>query len=267
MAKGFKQGTAGNALDFRVIAYATQADLLADSPKDKTVGVITTTAITGWILSREEPETAAEGTVWILLTEKSVASFDLLKRNSVPIHPFMVRQRKNGIWLDVPAMSRKYGVWMPWWDGYLYHQGNTCDLVTEGWKAYAYVPYDSGSSAYAPTLTLQTDTMKVVLSKPTSGYRGGAVFTEKAVDVSAYRKLKIRVWSLSELTAGTVNIGLASTKENGYTQIAAAEITRMGDVTLDLTNITGEYYVCLRIGGVSSAGSTVTMEVDSIWLE
>ena len=267
MAKGFRQGTTGNALDFRMIGYATEAELQAASPRDNTIGVITQIPITGWILSREEPETTEEGTVWVLLTEKSVASFNPLKKNCIPINPLMARQRKNGIWMDVPAMSRKYGVWMPWWNGYLYHQGNTCDLVTEGWKGYAYVSYDSGSSAYAPTVTFQEDSMKVVLSKPSSGYRGGTVFTEKAVDVSLYRKLKIRVMSLTGLTTGMVNIGLSATKENGYTQIAGAEITEMGDVTLDLSDITGAYYVCLRIGGVSSAGSTVTLEVDTIWLE
>lgn len=267
MAKGFKQGTAGNGVDFQMIGYPTQADLLSATPRDKTIGVITNMAITGWILSLEEPETAEEGTVWILLTDKSVASFNPLKKNSIRINPLMARQRKNGIWTDIPAMSRKYGVWMPWWDGYLYHQGNSCEVVTEGWKGYAYVPYDSGSSAYAPAVTFQEDSMKVVLSKPSSGYRGGSVFTEKAVDVSAYQKLRIRLFLLSEITAGMVNIGLSATKENGYTQVASAEITQTGDVTLDLSGITGEYYVCLRIGGISSAGSTVTMEVDTIWLE
>lgn len=268
MAKGFKHGAAGTGdLNFRVNSYSTEEELLASAPKENTIGIVTGQEITAWELSAEEPEESMEGKVWILLGDRSVAKFNALKKNAVTLIPVSARQYRSGVWEDVAAKSYLRGHWRNWWDGNLYHQGNSCEEITGGWKAYAYKTYGSGSTAYAPTATFNADSLKLYMSKPSSGYRAGALFSENAIDLSQYTKLKINVTTLTGLTTGVVNLGLSETKENSFVETAAEEITDVGVYTLDLTDISGSFYVHVSIGGLASSGSNLTLVLDSIWRE
>lgn len=268
MAKGFKHGAGGmDNLNFRVVAYGTEEELLASAPKENTIGIVTDQKITSWELSVLEPETGVEGQVWISLGDRSVAKFNGLKKNAVILFPLSAKQYRSGIWEEVDAKSFLRGSWRDWWDGNLYHQGNSCEAITGGWKAYAYKTYGSGSTVYAPTATFNTDSLKVYMAKPSSGYRAGALFIENAIDLSNYTKLKIHVTTLTGLTTGVVNLGLSATKENNFAQTAAKEITDVGVYTLDLTGISGSFYVHVSIGGLASSGSDLTLVLDSVWLE
>ena len=56
-------GGGGAALNFKVLAYATEEVLLAATSVENTIGIITETPITSWIFSATEPSPAAAGMV------------------------------------------------------------------------------------------------------------------------------------------------------------------------------------------------------------
>lgn len=60
MGKAFLYGSGGgSALNFSLKAYSTVAALLADTPAENTIGIVTTTAIAGQTLQSDEPPAAA----------------------------------------------------------------------------------------------------------------------------------------------------------------------------------------------------------------
>lgn len=267
MAKGFKHGSGGMNLNFRVRVYALEEEMLAATPQENTIGVVTQRDLTGWVFSGTEPQGCEEGTVWFLTGERSVAGFNALKRNGIALYPLEAKQYGSGAWETVTARFFRSGSWIPWWDGYLYHQGNLCEDITGGWGAYAYKIYGSGSTAYQPTATFNADSLRLAMTKPSSGYRAGTLFSENAVDLTGYFRLKVRVASLTGLSSAAVGIGISEAKENEFVQTARTEITDAGDYTLDLTGISGLFYINVTIGGVASSGSSLVLVLDSIWLE
>lgn len=114
MAKGFKHGAGGGgtSLNFDVKAYATEALLLAATPKANTIGVITGTPITGWIFNATQPETIAEGAVWFPTAASSPVAFNALRHNFIEVCPVSAKQYIGGAWVDVAAKSYQNGEWV-----------------------------------------------------------------------------------------------------------------------------------------------------------
>ena len=110
----------GQPLNFDVKAYATEALMDADTPKANTIGVITTTAITGWHLSATQPENMANGEVWFPVGTSSPVEFNALKKNGIQVYPLSAKQMVSGTLKDVIAKSYIDGEWKSWitvlWD-------------------------------------------------------------------------------------------------------------------------------------------------------
>lgn len=108
-------GGSGSAdLNFEVIAYESEEALLASTPAENTVGIITTTPITSWIFSATEPVQPASDMVWIPTSTSSSVEFNALKQNGVQVYPISAKQYVNGAWADVTAMSYQNGGWIKW---------------------------------------------------------------------------------------------------------------------------------------------------------
>ena len=79
-------GGGGAALNFDVKAYDTEEALLAATPKENTIGIITTTPITSWIFSATEPKIPTDGDdglVWFHIGTTSPVSFNALKKTTL----------------------------------------------------------------------------------------------------------------------------------------------------------------------------------------
>lgn len=148
---------------------------------------------------------------------------------------------------------------------YLYNKGDQCTALTGGWKAYAYKNEGSGSGTYTPTVTFGTSSVTVKMSKNSDdGYRAGSMFTEKTIDLTKVKTLSIDVSSL-EGSGGMVALRIASTKTNNFAFPAMVEITATGKTPLDVSSLSGSYYVAVEISGVGSGGSTRTVVISSIY--
>ena len=116
----------GTKLNFKVVGYATEAELLADTPKENTIGIITTNNITGWLFSATEPESPTDGMVWISTGTFSPVEFNAMKKNGIQVYPISAKQYISGAWVDKTAKSYQGGKWVDWIT-YLFKEGSGYD--------------------------------------------------------------------------------------------------------------------------------------------
>ena len=67
-------GGAAKELNFKIKAYETEDAMMSDVPKQNTIGVVTTTPITSWVLSATEPANPEAGMVWITVAKMTKPS-------------------------------------------------------------------------------------------------------------------------------------------------------------------------------------------------
>ena len=102
MAKGFKHGASGESpLNFSVKTYPSETELKADTPHENTIGVITTTTISGWVFSATEPTKPEVGMVWFTLGTSSPVAFNALKNDTIQVYPVSAKQYFGGAWHEL----------------------------------------------------------------------------------------------------------------------------------------------------------------------
>lgn len=129
----------GTKLNFDIVAYDTEEELLADTPMENTIGIVTTTPISKWIFDSNEPENPVDGMLWIKVGTESQVEFNVIKDTDIPIYPISAKQYVGGVWVDVTCFSFLDGEWISWWPGtYIYNSGDQCTTYTGGWERKSY---------------------------------------------------------------------------------------------------------------------------------
>jgi hypothetical protein len=234
-------GGAGGGLNFKVVG-GTSAPA---SPKENTIWVNTDVEITSWVFSATEPETPAAGMVWISTGTSSTAPFDALKKNSIMVYPLTAKQYVSGAWVDKTAKSYQNGALVDWWNGELYDTGNEYATFTGGWTA----------TAIAGTTTVTKDATSMTIK---TDYGDDALHCSNKMDLTDYSKLVVtgksfRNNSSAERKEGNTKIcvwsAIGSSVSNNrvaYANYPAADYD--GDFELDVSGLTGEYYVGVFAG-------------------
>lgn len=99
----------GVELNFNVVTYATEEELLAATPSVNTIGVVTDIPITNWLFGYTEPNPAEEGMVWILTSELSSVEFNALKKNTIQVYPVYAQQYISGSWNTINSKIYQNG--------------------------------------------------------------------------------------------------------------------------------------------------------------
>ena len=242
-------GGAGGALNFTVKAYATEAVLLSDAPKENTIGVITETEVTSWIFSASEPSDPAEGMVWIVTGTSSAAEFNGAKKNTLMVYPLSAKQYAGDAWAAVTAKSYQAGAWHDWMitlfpNGEIYWYGTTSG---------------NGSASVGDVITLTEQWISLDQVQQ--------VKTGSPHDVTSYRKLCMRISSNNNNTSKRIGISNAgNTDIRDGNLIAMASTNGAGIVELDISGFTGSYYI--YVGQHTSSGaSNNSAEIDKVWME
>lgn len=225
----------GIKLNFDVVAYGSEEELLADTPAENTIGIITDTPITGYRFSATEPENMNEGEVWILTGDGSSVPFNSLKISDAYInmvYPLNAKQYINGVLTNVTAKSYQNGDWIDWWNK-LYSYGDECIKITGGWTHYV--------SFGTATSTKKADSIYVTCTEGTSG---------AAIDIRHINKINLTHRSKAILTFSSTRIhptdaALVARDASGA-WIASKALSKTGTnivVELDISNISGEGYI------------------------
>ena len=239
-------GGGGGGLNFKVVG-GTSAPA---SPKENTIWVNTSVAITGWVFSATAPSSPAAGLVWIPTGESSAVDFNALKKNGIQVYPVSAKQYVGGAWVDKTAKIYQGGAWKELIT-YLYNKGNECTDLTGGWAATATKPSGSGSTAVSPAVTKDTNSITISLTSGSEvGFKIGYLATAKSIDLTNYSKITTNVTKLS--VAGEIIV--SNSKASGFPKTATMKL-RVGANVLDISSLNGKYYVLLGMGGHEGAAS------------
>ena len=252
----------GLELNFEILGGTTRPT----NPKENTIWVNTSTAITGWVFSAETPENPVSGMVWIYIDTFSPLAFNALKENDIQMYPYGVKQYIGSAWKDQHAEIFQNEEWkeVAVFDGVLYDTGDQKTLITGGWEANASLMIYEETNNLAFT-SFETSSMKLT---PTSGDGSAIVNTKKKIkiDPTAFSSLNF------DVTSGTAKgndcFGLISTFPANLDTDSIAQVstssTGRKTVSLDITGVpAGEYYIAC---GLHRGSVARTREIYKIWL-
>lgn len=250
-------GGGGSALNFNVVAYNTEEELLAAMPPENTIGIVTDVPITSWIFSNEEPSPGINGMVWFATATYSNVEFNALKKNGIMVYPLMTKQHVAGSWVDKTAKQWQSGEWVEWWNGTLFDYGDITH-ATGGWTTFS-IPMN---------ITVQDDgSWFIKASKHTNGPYN-TILTVNSIDLTPYKSLCF------------VGNGAKTYPYMGVIKKFTTEINSQSDVitSVGLSNVTGtpnnpikidislineECHICFY--SFSSSIGEITMQ--QLWLE
>lgn len=241
-------GGGGASLNFKIVG-GTSAPA---SPKENTIWVNTSTAITSWAFSATEPETPVAGMVWITTGKSSTAPFNALKKNNITVYPISAKHYVSGAWVDKTAKSYQNGAWVDWWNGELYEYGNEYEGVTGGWSA------DSNSNG---TVTFNTNNIYLAGRDGDTYTVAGTV---NSIDLSKYTKLVIKGTKIGEhYNGGCFHAGVASARGRSN-DIVSVESKHTGDLLLeiDISSVDSGY---VQVGVVFDGRAIA--QVDEVYLQ
>ena len=242
-------GSGGAALNFDVVRYATESALLAETPKENTIGIISTTEMTGWIIDANQPENMTNGMVWLSINTESPVEFNALKKNALQVYLMSAKQMISGVLVDVPAKIYQGNMWVSLWDGELFDNGNQWETITGGWSYEGYV-----SSSYAGSI--------VDGELQLYGKSGGVVTigTQKAIDLTGIRYIEVTHKMISR-GSGSKSIGVEIDKTKGkfeaYREFPTAA-GKTGTERLDVSGYDGEYFVVCYANNEAACKGTVS---------
>lgn len=251
----FNMTGGGTSLNFEVVAYATENELNADTPRENTIGVVTTEPITGWYFSTTQPENMQPGEVWIATEKSSNAEFNALKKNNLTIYPVSAWQMSSGNLVSVPCKCFQDGNWDELWDGTLFDKGNRYETFTGGWESKSGV-YMATTSKVAPTIG---DTLLVA---GTGSSNCSTVTTKNKIDLTGFRAIKFNVVNVKLVSSSG---GIASIHESEQCNILSQSISSVnlypaGEHAIDISSINKECFISIGVNNARMA------EVDKIWL-
>jgi len=245
---GFPAGGAGE-LNFSVVAYASEDDLPATADEN-TIAVITSTPISGYAFSNEQPDNQTEGFVWFTTGTGSPAPFNAINENQVMVYPLLAKQYVNEAWAVKSSKIYQNGAWRL--------------IATE------LILYESGNKNNEYTFTLGcTGNAKVTFNSDhilMSGYMGNTnipVFFIENVNITDFSRAEI---TYSGLNTSISDNNLVLRILDGDTTIGqgSANNTASGTVSVALGSITGEKRI--RVHYYHTSTTIQTVKIHSIKL-
>ena len=226
------------------------APVIPDSSKENDICIISPVSMKNWMMSPDKPSGAprAEGDVWIRYSVTG-ETLNVLKTGALMVDIIKAYQYVNGTWLGVPVVSRLNGAWTHQMV-YLYDDGEEFSDLTGGWK----IDIKPASSSWAKgTGTKNAD--NVVLT--CEAMQEIAAVTTNKINVTNLNTIFVKV-DVCELSGVNSNGWFGITdKATGNNSVAQVCIKTAGDFSVDVRDISGEYYVFVRADAHGSAKSKV----------
>lgn len=223
-------------------------------PKENTIWVNTSTAITSHVFSATQP-TGSAGMVWMKTGTSSKTAFNALKKNNITVYPTAVKQYVSGKWVDKTAKSYIGGKWVAWWNGELYQNGDEFSDVTGGWESGTF-----DDSKYSMGTATKNAT-SLYFSVPSSNKAAGWG-TKNKINLTNYNTLKINV-TANNFGAG-FEIYVDSDKIRG-SAVASGVAKGTGVFSVDISKLTASYYIFFQT--FTTGSSTGNATVNKVWLE
>lgn len=206
-----------------------------------------------------EQSNAVEGSVWFNLNISSPAAMNIDKKNTVMLYPTTCQQYIGGAWVNKDAQAYTNGAWIAILMA-LYAPGDKNTLTALAWAE------NSNKTAGTPTVVYADD----YFTMTTDGDTGIVYYPEK-IDLTYIKAIKADV-----TISGSLNSYAQANSEGLYIWdavgtsyyvycVAAHKPYATGDfeLSIDTTDLSGEYYIGLGQGG----GNGTTITVRKWWCE
>ncbi len=244
-------GGGSGGLNFSVTSYASESSL-PTTASENDIAIITSTAITSWIMSATAPTSPTSGMVWMLTGTSSPVAFNMLTENAVQVYPVKASQYISGSWVSKDAKSYKNGAWVTWFNGLFYDNGNQQTSLTGGWKGTGWTYYNSSVNA----ATISSTYMQITA---TSMYC--MVGTANKINVDNISKMYANI---QITTVGSVFFGLTSSTNIGDVVIETqANTVQSYTLELDVSSLTGSYYI--YFAAAQTGGYNTSAKITKVW--
>ena len=168
------------------------------------------------------------------------------------------------------AYDQTAGAWEEKWSPnkilYLYNKGDECTDVTGGIGAYKV--RESGYTFTSSSVIKDVDSITIKLLRSNGSNSGGAI-TNNAIDLTNYKKICINATSIIS-TDNHCILSISKTLGTTFfdTKEAYAHVNDVGIIELDISSVTGSYYVgvCNYIPSAAS-DSMRGCTFNAIWIE
>lgn len=247
-------GGAGGGLNFVVKAYTTEEALLAATPKENTVGVVTEAAAPKWGFSASEPYNPVDGEIWFTIGTEDEAAFNALKKNALIVYPIKCRQYVSGIWDNRIAYIYKNGAWVKFstTELILFDSSGINTDVTGGLTSVGSAKFSVSDGVLS-------------LKSATSGDSSSSVKITNNIDLNNYSTLHISGSFSPAATSSTdIRCTLAVIDTTSGDTLGYKFCSGTGDFTLNVSTI-GECEIEFRLRG--SAGKYTTASVTKWWAD
>lgn len=242
----------GIKLNFDIVAYSSEAEMLADTPLKNTIGVITNTPITGYRFNGNEPEDMNDGEVWIAIGVSN-AKFEII--DGVPVSPIYAKQMISGALVDVIARSWQGGKWIEWVHALFYH-GDQQNDITGGWTSNGY------SDGYGSYYERNAEIGETITVATVNGNEVSFAGTQNLVDVSGYKTLSVNVLSCSgSLLYVVIDKSKSATHGSGA---VSQTITKPGNIDIDISGLQTDGYYIMLVAWGKAADPAQHITVDKI---
>lgn len=265
MGTCFLYGNGGDGFNLNLSFknYASSSALLADTPKENTIGIVSTVAVSIWrFTSVTKPgATRPAGSVYINAildgdnrSSTTIPTFDPINKNNnmILLKPTGCLQLVNGSWEKMTAYIYKKNTWLQFSesvpDQYVVFNGkNTADYVG-GWSG-----------------DVSSGVLSVIKGGSQGWIPGENLCSNVAIDISKYSTMHIVVNEYKD--KGTFGIG--TTNASGKYDKSVA-ITSAKEYTINVSDLNGKYYVKLASTGKQNNTNyyeSIGFSVSKVWLE
>ena len=208
-------------------------------PKENMIWVKSDKAGKKYVFAEAAPEAPFEGLIWFSATGDGIIT--------------QANVYADGAWNRVDAYMYLSGAWVHIASAivYLYNKGDTCDAVSGGWEAAAWY-INSGATGSAPGLTKGNSSLAV-------SYTGkeGLLDTRASVNLDKIRKV-CAVISGNTNTSSYLAVSTGAGAIGFPPNAKASKSLFNGTVELDVSALSGEYFVGFRVRG--------NFTVEAVWL-
>lgn len=241
---GMTNARGGGGLYLRVVGGTSKPT----SPRENTIWINTSAAISGYVLSPTQPETAANGIVWLKIADFGV-EINVGKKNGVLLHLTSARLYV-GKWSNV--------------EGWVYTSGAWKKFSTEIENLYKDGTFDDiphVTFAMNGTITYMDSYIKAVTK---NGSVSETYVQFGPISLTSFGKIMMRASKISkESSAGAdIYFAILVSKSNTAKRADAESITEVfidnkdvdeHIISLDVSNLTGDgWYICV---GINTAGN------------
>lgn len=244
-------GGAAEKLSFAVVGSASQPS----APAANTIWVKTSVAITSWAMQPTAPSGPSAGMVWIKTALSGGAALNAITKNALTIALVGCQQYSGTAWEPKEASLYTGSAWVQFAveQLILFAAGGG---YTDKWAT------DYQASGYTVNAgTIADDGLTV--ATPYGPY--SVLGTAAPIDVTNFASVNADV-TYTVGGGGVIQMTMPTDKANINASPSVA-ITATGTVSVDVSSLTGEYYVAFMGTGSRGGGFGATATITKVWCE